>query len=139
MEIGFLIKIISDNLKKDANSKLEKLGLTLSQAVILSFLSRQPDYTSTQKEIEVFLDIAHPTVTGLITRLEDKQLVESEITVNRRFSKTVKITPKGLEYTKNSEKDRTQQEENILKNLTGGERKTLEALLLKVKDALDKK
>lgn len=68
-DIGRLIKMIHDRLKTRMDAMLKENDLTLSQMRVLEFVHRQKDQT-TQKEIEDYLGVAHPTVVGIVSRLE---------------------------------------------------------------------
>ena len=137
VDLGLLIKIISDDLEKMVNAELNKIDLTLSQGGVIHFLTDKKNHQATQKEIELFLDIAHPTVTGIISRLEEKGLVKSEITINRRLSKTVTLTQKGLELSKNADQGRIRHEQILSRGLTDSEKEKLIKLLLKIKKSID--
>ena len=99
-DIGYMIKILSESLEKKANEDLQAYGMTLSQLKALIFIYEQKDGTTTQKELEEFFKVSHPTINGILKRLEEKQMITSEVVVNRRLSKIVKITEKGKEETK---------------------------------------
>ena len=69
-DIGHLIKIVDEQLKKRFDKDLQKFDLTLSQMRVLWFLKSKGGRTS-QKDIEDFLQVSHPTVVGLISRLKE--------------------------------------------------------------------
>lgn len=68
-DIGYLIKNINDKLKVKADADLKHSNLTLAQSRVLTFLASQ-DGQATQKEIEIFLEVSHPTIVGIISRME---------------------------------------------------------------------
>lgn len=61
--IGYLVKMIDDKMKVKADADLTHYDLTLSQCRVLTFLQSQ-EGQATQKEIEDFLEVSHPTVVG---------------------------------------------------------------------------
>jgi DNA-binding MarR family transcriptional regulator len=67
--VGFLIKSISDKIKVHADADLKSHNLTLSQSRILVFLMKKGG-SATQKEIEDVMEVSHPTVVGLVARME---------------------------------------------------------------------
>ena len=73
-DVGYLIKSINDKLKVRADAELKKYHLTMSQSRVLIYL-RSRGGQATQKEIETFLDVAHPTVVGLVSRMEQNGYV----------------------------------------------------------------
>lgn len=68
-DIGRLIKMIHDRMKTRMDAMLKENDLTLSQMRVLGYVHLQGDQT-TQKEIEEYLEVAHPTVVGIVSRLE---------------------------------------------------------------------
>lgn len=135
-DIGFLLKVVSDKLTKIVNQFFKHDELTFSQGRVLRFISIQKNHETTQKEIETYLKVSHPAINGIINRLEEKELVQSEISVNRRLTKTVKLTKKGIQRHKAAEANRIKHEKMLTQKLTDKERETLVKLLIKVDDSL---
>ena len=67
-DIGYYIKRINDKLKAGFDAYLCDVDLTSSQARVIEYVYWNGGMV-TQKEIEVFLDVAHPTVVGIVNRL----------------------------------------------------------------------
>ena len=67
-DVGYFIKNINDRLKVRADADLKSYNLTLAQSRVLAFLNNQGG-SATQKEIEVFLEVSHPTVVGIVSRM----------------------------------------------------------------------
>ena len=40
----------------------------------MSFIYRKENFTTTQKDLEIFLDVSHPTINGILKRLEEKKI-----------------------------------------------------------------
>lgn len=74
---------------------LKKWGLTFSQVHVLKVLFDAGGQT-TQKEIEKELGVSHPTVSGLIHRLEKNGFVESKTDDKDRRNKIISITDHAL-------------------------------------------
>ncbi len=92
--LGRLIKNINDKIKVRADADLKQHGLTLAQSRVLRFLSYSGG-TSTQKEIERFLDTSHPTVVGIISRMERGGYLACEKDKNDKRNKIVALTEKA--------------------------------------------
>ncbi|MFA6938119.1 MAG: MarR family transcriptional regulator [Treponema sp.] len=135
-DIGLLIKNISDSLKKLVDSFFGSMNLTFSQVQVLSFISNSKNKRTTQKEIEVFLGVSHPTVTGIIKRLEEKQFVKTNIYVDNGIKKSVELDTMGLEFEKESLTNQRAHEALLTKNLTAQEKKQLVVLLEKVQSSI---
>ena len=90
-EIGMLIKQISFQMRTHADMDMRKCDLTWSQAHLLRHLAKAGGQMS-QKQIEKELEISHPTVVGLVQRLEAKGFVESFTDETDRRIKMVRIS-----------------------------------------------
>ena len=89
-DVGYLIKNISDKLKVKADAELKQYNLTLTQSRVFAYLGRRGGQ-ATQKEIEVFLEVSHPTVVGIVSRMEQNGYVTSWPSEDGR-NKNVKLT-----------------------------------------------
>ena len=77
-DIGYYIKRINDKLKAGFDAYLCDVDLTSSQARVIEYVYWNGGMV-TQKEIEVFLDVAHPTVDRKSTRLNSSHNVISRM------------------------------------------------------------
>ena len=136
-DIGFLFKRIDAKLEKQVNSKLNSLGITFAQLRALIFVNEAENQQTTQKEIETFLEVSHPTTNGIIKRLKEKQLIKTEMTLkNGRMSKNVAITEKGIELCSKNETDKNLLEKKFTEWLSEDGKNTLRELLLKIYEKL---
>lgn len=131
-DIGMLLKNINDSLEKRANAYFHTLGLTIAQVRILDYIYRQTDHKTTQKKLEVYMDVAHSTINGIVKRLEEKQLLITELTVDARLTKTVSLTSAGIQLYKTTVKSRYKHEKLLTGDLTDEEKTRLVELLLKI-------
>ena len=138
-DIGFLFKKIDEKLEKHVNANLNSLGITFSQLKVLFFVHEAENQT-TQKEIETFLEVSHPTTNGIIKRLEEKQLVKTEMTIkNGRMSKNVAITEKGIDLCSKNETGQNLLENKFGEWLSEAGKNTLRELMLKIYENLESK
>ena len=131
-DIGYMIKTINDTLEKRANTDLREHGLTFSQVRTMHYIFSQENYQTTQKKIEEFFGVSHPTINGILKRLEEKGKITTEIAVNRRLTKIVRMTEDGKEYCQNSDFQRIRHENILSKYLENNEKEILLNLLRKV-------
>ena len=130
-DVGYLIKLISDKMRAQGDSDLREYDLTFSQVRILGYLHRYgPE--ATQKEIETWLDVAHPTVVGLVSRLEKNVFVECYTDSKDRRNKLVRLTPKAHEIKEKVDQKRKQNEEQLSSGFSQEEQQELVRLLKKV-------
>ncbi len=115
--IGYLIKNINDKIKSRADADLKNHNLTLSQSRVIAFLSRNGG-ESTQKEIEVFLDIAHPTVVGIISRMERNGYITCMVDEKNRRNKMVRLTEQAVSVRSEILERIEQDEKQMLQSLS---------------------
>ena len=90
-DIGYLIKNINDKLKVKADADLKHRKLTLAQSRVLAFLDSRGGQ-ATQKEIEVYLEVSHPTVVGIISRMAQNGHLKCWVDETDRRNKIVALT-----------------------------------------------
>lgn len=136
---GLLIHQIHNFLEKSGNNQLKKKGLTFSQMNVLMNLINAPERKLSFKEMEKRLTLAQSTTVGLISRLEQKELVAvSEDSEDKRI-KFVEITPLGIQYCRDAETEMEQTEIELLSSLSENEKETFCLLLQKINESFLKK
>lgn len=133
-DVGYLIKSINDKLKVRADAELKQYHLTISQSRVLVYL-RSRGGQATQKEIETLLDVAHPTIVGLVSRMERNGYVTCWPCEDGR-NKYVKLTPQAEAIDKDMQENMQASEEMLLAPLSPEDRERLRGLLLTVADHL---
>ena len=133
-DVGYLIKSINDKLKVRADAELKQYHLTMSQSRVLVYLRSQGGQ-ATQKEIETFLDVAHPTVVGLVSRMEQNGYVTCWPCEDGR-NKYVKLTPQAEAIDKDMQENMQASEQMLLEPLSPEDRERLRDLLLTVAEHL---
>lgn len=126
--IGYQFKLISDKLKVHADADLKNQGLTLAQSRVLTFLNEQ-DGIATQKEIEDYLQVSHPTVVGLVSRMEQNELVETWFDPENRRNKMVRLTEKSKKIGENMDEVTEQHDKALLNGLCEQEQAELNRML----------
>lgn len=72
---------------------------------------------ATQKEIEVFLDVSHPTVVGVVSRMEQNGYVVCWMDEDRR-NKNVKLTAQANAVGADKERHMADKERELLAPLS---------------------
>ena len=129
-DVGYLIKSINDKLTVKVDAELKQFNLTMSQCRVFLYLSSRGGQ-GTQKEIETFLGVSHPTVVGLVSRMEQNGYVMCWPCEDGR-NKNVKLTPKAEDIDKDMKKNMQANEQKLLEPLSPEESEKLRDLLLKV-------
>ena len=131
-DIGLILKQINDHLTQRANNEFKDSGITMSQMRVLMFLGRAGDSTVTLRDIEKHLGVSHPTVVGLVKRLEDKGLITSEVSVHDKRFRIVAPTETGAVMLDMAEQARADHERKLLEGLDGREVEALRAMLTRI-------
>ena len=133
-DVGYRIKRINDKLAVRADAELKQYHLTLSQGRVVLYLSSRGGQ-ATQKEIETFLGVAHPTVVGLVSRMEQSGYVTCWPCEDGR-NKNVKLTVQAEALDKDMQRNRLESEQMLLSPLSPEEREQLRKLLITVAEHL---
>ncbi|WP_318678050.1 hypothetical protein [Treponema sp.] len=95
--------------------------------------NKSQDFSSTTFDNFSFLEVSHPTINGILKRLEEKKFITTEMTKKGRTPfKTVQFSKKGENILIESEKKKNLHEQALSAYLTKDERNKLIELLLKV-------
>ena len=129
--IGWLIKAIHQRVKAGADTGLKGHGLTLSQGRVLGYLGRKGGEAS-QKAIENFLSVSHPTAVGLVSRLEQGGFVRCRRDPADRRNKLVTLTEKSWQIGRDMKTVFDEQNAKMLKDFSAQEAEQLQTMLKKV-------
>lgn len=130
-DIGFLIKRIHDQVAKNANERLRPFQVTLTQARILEFLQSREGRKTSQKTLEKFLEIAHPTINGLLKRLEAKGFITIQPDEEDKRVKNVSLVSYGDFSFSNQ---RNEIEDSLVQGMNTKQKEELKRLLGMVYD-----
>lgn len=133
---GLFLQQIHNTLEKNANNQLRKKGLTFSQMNVLMTLVDSPEKRLSFKELEKRLTLAQSTTAGLISRLEQKELVSVTGDKDDKRIKYAEITELGITYCKDAVIAMENMERKLVSSLSETEREKFLYLLKKVNDTL---
>ena len=95
--VGPRIKRISNALDRKRTQDMEDMALTSSQSFVLGYLTRHAEAPVTPGELGRHFDLSHPTVTGILQRLEAKGFIRYAEDSGDRRKKRICVTEKALE------------------------------------------
>ncbi len=130
--MGYLIGLINNKIKKKANHKLENHGITVKQGRFLGYLHDREGFVTTQKDLQAYFDITHPTTVGIIKRLEQKELITTRPDEGDRRMKIVELAPKEKEIHVEMKYFKEKMETLLLEGIDNQEKEELIRLLEKV-------
>lgn len=128
-DLGFYLKRIDESLYKMANENFKAVGMTMAQAKVLNFLHSKPGKTATQKEMEIFFEVSHPTISGILKRMEQKGMITTKFLHEGRTSKQVTLAAKGEKNFLLAEQQKNASKKILLKGFTKAETEQLETML----------
>ncbi len=135
-DIGFLFKQINIQIKKGIDKALLEYDLTTSQSRVLFFIHFRGENKTSMKDIEEHMKVTHPTVIGIVKRLEEKGFVTTASDPEDRRVKLVAITQKTTKMIKKLDQGRRKMDEKLLKGFTEQESKELRRMLSMIEDNL---
>jgi len=126
---GHLIRVLHCCCDQSMTENLEKMDLTASQGRLLGFIARRGDTPTYAKDVEMALDLSHPTVSGLLSRLEQKGFLTQETDPKDRRSKRIVLLEKGKACQEWMYQRLLAHEERIVRGFSPEERAQFLALL----------
>ena len=132
--VGLLIKYINGRVGTKINKNLADFNLTGVQHEILCFIDRNEHERDVfQKDIEKCLKLTNPTVTGIVKRLEEKEMIARCPSSTDARYKCLHVTEKGRDVICKSFKFGADNiEKQLVKDLSDDEVKMLKDLLYRV-------
>lgn len=132
--LGRLFKLINNIFEYNCNKNLAKLNLTRSQMDVIIFihLNSQKNIETNQIDIEKHFNLKNPTVTGIINRLEEKELLTRLPSSKGANYKKIELTDNAITLLKKGHSHAIKVEKDIFGILDDNEKKELKRLLNKV-------
>lgn len=93
--IAYYIRTIHHVMGRQMDARLREQGLTKSQFDVLWFLHQPHERPIIQRDIQDFFHISNPTVTGILNRLEEKELIRRVRSETDRRSYYIEPTEKA--------------------------------------------
>lgn len=134
--IGGIIKYISDKVRQKADNNLKDHNVTLSQVRVLNFLWRENGSCS-QKQIEDFLQVSHPTVVGLVSRMEQSGYIQTSVSSDDKRNKIVTVTDSGMALANELCRFMDDMDNRMLEGLSEEQQSQLADMLLTVAKNLE--
>lgn len=91
---GNLLRILHWCVDQIMTEALKDMELTAAQGHIMGYLSRQPE-PPCPRDVEEAFHLSHPTVSGLLSRLEQKGFIQFRPDPLDRRCKRIYVLPKG--------------------------------------------
>ena len=117
MSVGRLIKISNLIFEAYINNNLKEINLTGSQMNVLMcvYVLNKKHMNVNQVDIQKIFNLSNPTVSGILSRLQDKNFIIRE---NDGRKNRIKLTDDGIKLIKDGEKKIRMVENKILSCLS---------------------
>lgn len=110
------------------NNALASMELTAAQGHIMGFITHRKE-APCARDIEEAFQLSHPTVSGIVSRLEQKGFVEIRLDENDRRCKRIYTLQKGLELNETMHQTIHATEEKLVQGFTEEEQAQFAELL----------
>ena len=127
-DVGYKLKLITEKLKVRADADLKRHQLTLTQSRVLAFLNEKGG-EATQKEIEDHLQVSHPTVVGIVSRMEQNGFLDTWFDPADRRNKMVRLTEKAHQMGRTMQQVTKEREQILLRSFSPAEAAELKRML----------
>ncbi len=125
---GPLVRFLHYSVDQSINAAVESMELTSAQGHILGFAARQ-ETPPCPRDIEEAFHLSHPTVSGLLARMEKKGFIEMRTDQKDRRCKRIYILPKGSECTEMLRQKIQETEARLAQGFTPEEQAMFRSLL----------
>ena len=116
--------------------RTRKHGLTFAQSRIIRFLAERGGQT-TQKEIEDYAHVSHPTIVGIVTRREQSGFLSTCTDPSDKRNKVVRLTDKAKDINLEIRRSIDNGKRAMLKSFSEEEVEQLRGYLIRICDNLD--
>lgn len=118
---GHLLRYLHSCMDQAMTNALTSMDLTAAQGHIMGFITHAQT-PPCPRDIEEAFHLSHPTVSGLLSRLEKKGFIESRPDEKDRRSKRIYVLPKGMELNETMHKTILETEERLVGGFTEEEK-----------------
>lgn len=136
--LGVMIKKIHNTFRTEINNILKKYDITNTQADVLRYLHVHKNEKVSQRDIENYFGTSNPTVSGILNRLECKDLIERKCSDEDARVKYIFETEKAEELHKRLRHNLDYNEAQLKAGLTEEEEEQLFYLLNRILQNISK-
>ncbi len=133
---GYYIRVLENCTQQAMNNALASMELTAAQGHIMGFITHRSE-PPCQKDIEERFQLSHPTVSGILSRLEQKGFIEMQPDEKDRRCKRIYVLPKGRELEETMHQTIHTTEDQMVQGFTEEEMEQFESLLKRAIQNLD--
>ena len=125
---GHYLRILHWQFDQEVSAALAQMDLTAAQGRIMGMIAHSPEPLCS-RDIEEEFRLSHPTVSGLLARLEKKGFLEFRPDGNDRRCKRIFMLPKGIECIETMHRTIEENEARMVRGFTEQEKELFLDLL----------
>lgn len=133
---GRYIRMLHCRTDQAMTNALASMDLTAAQGHIMGFIFHQKT-PQCPRDIEEKFHLSHPTVSGLLSRLEKKGFIEFRPDETDRRCKRIYILPKGRELNETMHRTILETEERLVQGFTQEEKELFAGFLTRAMENMD--
>lgn len=132
--IGYYFKLISKSLETSLKIELTKYDITYQQFNILNYIFKNSDIDINQKMLENHFELSNATISGILKRLESKNLISREVSKKDHRDKIIKLSEDGNKIKYELLNSHIRKDELLLSGFDENEKEELCNYLLRIKN-----
>lgn len=125
---GHRVRILHWCIDQIMSAALAQMDLTASQGRVMGYLAHRKE-PPCARDVEEEFQLSHPTVSGILSRLEKKYFIEFRPDERDKRCKRIHVLPKGLEYDQRMHQVIRENEERIVQGFTEEEQELFASFL----------
>lgn len=125
-----MVRILHWSASQALTAALEDMELTPAQGGIMGYLAHR-DQAPCPRDIEAAFHLSHPTVSGLLSRLEQKDFIELRTDPDDHRCKRIYTRPRGQACHARMHSLIMDNEQRMVRNFTPEEQAQFTSLLLR--------
>ena len=125
---GRLLRHLHSSADQAMTNALASVELTAAQGHIMGFINHSPS-PPCPRDVEEVFHLSHPTVSGILSRLEKKGFLELRPDENDRRCKRIYILPKGRQCHETMHQTILNNENRLVQDFTEEEKRIFSDLL----------
>lgn len=139
VRIMMTLGMLSNIQKAKMNRELERVGLTTAQLQVLLYIlhNKSDEHELTAKELEQRFHVSNPTMSGILKRLEKKELIERRPGLTDKRNKQIRMKGDVIGFYSLIKGRLELEEKNVFRDFTEEEIERLLQLLTKLFYNLD--
>ena len=132
LPIGQQMRIAHQAIHQHIDRKLSAMDLTGIQSFVLRYLSERSGEVVYPRDIEKTFRLTHPTVSGILQRLEGKDFISILPDPDDRRCHRIALTEKGLRCQQDIQAHIAAMERTMTNGMTDAEQAQLHSLLARL-------